>query len=69
MLLAIAGPATNPISMKKDHLHYDVRKARIYRDVYRPSSKLSRFFGAILAIIFQGQSPVSSTHLYDYRRR
>jgi hypothetical protein len=55
--------------MKKDHLHYDVRKARIYRDVYRPSSKLSRFFGAILAIIFQGQSPVSSTHLYDYRRR
>jgi hypothetical protein len=55
--------------MKKDHLHYDVRKARIYKDIYRHSSKPSRFFGAILAVILQGQSPVSGTNLFAYRRK
>ncbi|WP_188934501.1 hypothetical protein [Puia dinghuensis] len=53
--------------MKKDYLHYDVRKARIYKDVYRSSSKPSRFFGTLLSIILQGQSPVGGGLLY--RRR
>ncbi|HXB06792.1 MAG TPA: hypothetical protein VNW04_06745 [Puia sp.] len=55
--------------MKKEHLHHDVRKARIYKDIYRSSSKPSRFFGTLLAIILQGQSPVSATSLYAFRRK
>jgi hypothetical protein len=54
--------------MKQDHLPYEVRKARIYKDIYRPSSNLSRFLGALLSIILQGQSPVGSS-LHSQRRR
>jgi len=53
------------MSMKNDQLQYDVRKARIYKDIYRPSSSLSRFLGTLLAVILQGQSQVGSA----YRRR
>ena len=54
--------------MKNDRLPYDVRKARIYRDIYRPSSKPSHFFGALLSILLQGRSPVGSSALYATRR-
>jgi len=55
--------------MKHDHLHYDARNARIYKDIYRPSSKLSRFFGALLSVLIQGQSPVGSSEARLMRRR
>ena len=48
------------MSMKKDHMQYDVRKARIYKDIYRPSSNPSRFFCTLLSIILHGQSQVGS---------
>jgi hypothetical protein len=48
------------MSMKKDHMQYDVRKAKIYKDIYRPSSSPSRFFGTLLSIILHGQSQVGS---------
>lgn len=56
--------------MKKDHLQYDVRKTRIYKDTYRPSStKPSRFFGTLLSIILNGQSQMGSPDVHAYRRR
>lgn len=54
--------------MKNSHMSFDTRNAKIYKDIYRPSSKLSRFFGTILAIIIVGQSPVSSPD-YHYTRK
>jgi hypothetical protein len=56
--------------MKKDHLQYDVRKTRIYKDIYRPSfTKPSRFFGTLLSIILHGQSQMGSPDVHAYRRR
>ena len=51
--------------MLKDNLQYDVRKTRIYKDIYRPSSNLSRFFGTLLSVLLHGQSPLGgSAHVY-----
>jgi hypothetical protein len=58
----------NSISMKQDQLQYDVRKARIYKDIYRPSSNLSRFFGTLLSVLLQGQSQVGG-NAHMYRRK
>ena len=55
--------------MKKDHLQYDVRKTRIYKDIYRPSTNLSRFLGALLSIILHGQSQVGNPDVHVFRRR
>jgi len=54
--------------MKKSNLQFNARKARIYKDIYRPSSNLSRFLGTILSVILQGQSPVSSPDYYHTRK-
>jgi hypothetical protein len=53
--------------MKKDYLRYEVRKAHIYKDIYRPSFKLSYFLGTLLSVILQGQSRTAGSELY--RRR
>lgn len=54
--------------MKKDHLQYDVRKTRIYKDIYRPSSNPSRFFGTLLSIILHGQSQVGTSDAFLSRK-
>ncbi|MHA4810170.1 hypothetical protein ACX0G9_18800 [Flavitalea flava] len=46
--------------MKKHNLSYDTRKTKIYKDIYRPSSSLSRFLGTLLSVIVVGHSPVNS---------
>jgi hypothetical protein len=53
--------------MKKDHMQYDVRNTRIYKDIYRPSPNPSRFLGTLLSIILHGQSQVGSAN-YHLRR-
>jgi hypothetical protein len=40
-------------------MYFDTHKSKIYKDIYRPSSNLSRFFKTILSVIIIGQSPVS----------
>ncbi|HLZ88002.1 MAG TPA: hypothetical protein VKQ52_12195 [Puia sp.] len=55
--------------MKQDHLSYNVRKARIYKDIYRPSFKLSYFLGTLLSVIIHGQSRVGSPSMHEGRRR
>ncbi|HMI62631.1 MAG TPA: hypothetical protein VK518_17060 [Puia sp.] len=54
--------------MKKDHMHYDVRRTRIYKDIYRPSSKPSRFFGTLLSIILNGHSQVGGSDAFLSRK-
>ena len=54
--------------MKKDHMQYDVRKTRIYKDIYRPSSKPSRFLGTILSVILNGQSQVGTSDAFLSRK-
>jgi len=55
------------MSMNKDHMSFDTRNTKIYKDIYRPSSKISRFLGTILSVILVGQSPV--THTDHHLRR
>lgn len=45
--------------MNKTHMSFDTRNTKIYKDIYRPSSNISRFLGTILSIILRGQSPVT----------
>ncbi|HEV2479919.1 MAG TPA: hypothetical protein VGS79_09640 [Puia sp.] len=56
--------------MQKHYLQYDTRKARIYKEIYRPSSlSLPRFLGTLLSILFQGQSQVGGNNLRLHKRR
>ncbi len=55
--------------MNKDHMSFDTRNAKIYKDIYRPSSKISRFLGTILSVILMGQSPVTHTDYHHMRRK
>ncbi|HEV9036654.1 MAG TPA: hypothetical protein VGQ51_08540 [Puia sp.] len=54
--------------MKKEQLKHAVRKTRIYKGIYRPSSNLSRFLTTLLSILLQGQSPAGGSFT-DRRRR
>lgn len=48
-------------------MHYDVTHAKIYKTMYRPSSNLVRFAKSLMAVIMQGNSPIS-TSPYTKRR-
>jgi hypothetical protein len=54
--------------MKKDHMQYDVRNTRIYKDIYRPSPNPSRFLGTLLSIILRGHSQVGSSDAHFIRK-
>ncbi|HMH21710.1 MAG TPA: hypothetical protein VK563_08035 [Puia sp.] len=54
--------------MKNDSMRFDTRNAKIYKDIYRPSSNLSRFLGTILSVILRGQSPVNSPDHHYIRK-
>jgi hypothetical protein len=54
------------MSMKKSHMQFDVRKARIYKDIYRPSPNPSRFLSTLLNIILHGHSQVGNQ---DFSRK
>lgn len=55
--------------MNHNQVQYEVRKARIYKDMYRPSSNLSHFFGTLLSVLFQGQSQVGGTNIRLHKRK
>lgn len=55
--------------MNHELVQYEVRKSRIYKDIYRPSSNLPRFFGTLLSVLFQGQSQVGGNNLRPYKRK
>ena len=54
--------------MNKNHMYFDTRNTKIYKDMYRPSSKLSRFLGTILSIILVGQSQVGNPDYHHLRK-
>jgi hypothetical protein len=49
-------------------MYFETRKTRIYKDIYRPSSKISNFLGTILSVIIMGQSPVSNQDNHHLRK-
>jgi len=53
--------------MERSNMYYDVHKTMIHKNVYRPSSNLSRFARFLFSIILVGQSPIQ--HNRDYARR
>jgi len=46
--------------MIRNHMQYDVRRARIYKEAYRPNP--FRFVMNLLSIILLGQSQVGSSN-------
>jgi len=47
--------------MQKNTMYYDTRRAKIHKDIYRPSSNVLRFFRSLLAVLMVGKSPISSS--------
>jgi hypothetical protein len=53
----------------KDQLQFQVRKARIYKDMYRPAPSLTRFLVTLLSVLINGRSQVGYPDHYIHRRR
>ncbi|WP_315818932.1 hypothetical protein [Paraflavitalea speifideaquila] len=47
-------------------MYYDTHRAKICKDIYRPSSNLFRVFKSLLTVLMIGKSPIS-TPLTKYR--
>lgn len=54
--------------MYNENRQQDVRRTRIYKGLYRPSSNLARFLGTILSILLRGQSQVGTTDPMYFRK-
>jgi hypothetical protein len=54
--------------MNKDSMQFDTRQARIYKDIYRPSSNISRFLGTLLSVILVGQSQIGNPDYHHFRK-
>ena len=50
-----------PISMEKNNMYFDTHKAKILKDLYRPSPNLARFIKSLFTVVLSGQSPVSGS--------
>ena len=53
-----------PISMEKNNMYYDTNKARIFKDLYRPTPNLTRFFKSLFTVVLSGQSPLGSSAVH-----
>jgi len=49
----------NDLIMKNKSITHSYEEARIYRDHYRPSLNVFRFFRAILGAVISGSSPAA----------
>jgi len=54
--------------MKKNEMYFDVHNAKIYKDLYRPSTNISRFFKTLWGIMVVGDSPISSQKYYSNKK-
>jgi hypothetical protein len=54
--------------MQNNSRYYEVEKAKVYKDLYRPSTSLSRFFKTLLGIMVSGNSPISHQKYYSSKR-
>jgi hypothetical protein len=54
--------------MKNNHMEFDTRNTKIYKDIYRPSFRINRFIGTILSIILIGQSQAGNPDYHHFRK-
>lgn len=47
--------------MPKNTMYYDTHRAKICRDMYRPSSNIFRFLQSLLAVLMVGRSPITNS--------
>jgi len=49
-------------------MYFDVHKAKVYKEIYRPSVHLSRLFRSLMVVIMSGQSPMGKPS-YQHNRK
>ena len=54
--------------MEKNSKYYDIHRTRIYKDLYRRSANLPRFFKAVIGIFLTGGSPISK-HGHNFTKK
>jgi hypothetical protein len=47
--------------MQKNTMYYDTHRAKICKDMYRPSSNIFKFLQSLLAVLMVGRSPITGT--------
>lgn len=47
--------------MQKNTMYYDTHRAKICKDMYRPSSNILRFLRSLIAVLMVGRSPITSS--------
>jgi hypothetical protein len=47
--------------MQKNLMYFDTHRAKICKDIYRPSSNILRFVKSLLAVLMMGQSPIGQS--------
>ena len=52
--------------MQKNIMYYDTHRAKICKDMYRPSSNIIRFLRSLVTVLMVGRSPIT-TSLNKYR--
>ena len=57
------------ISVKKNNMYFDTQRAKVYKDSYRPSSNIYRFFKCLMSVIVDGHSPSGSYIHYRQKRK
>ncbi|HYF32378.1 MAG TPA: hypothetical protein VD993_14740 [Chitinophagaceae bacterium] len=47
--------------MEKNNMYYDTHKAKILRDLYKPSPNLARFIKSLFTVVISGKSPLGNS--------
>jgi hypothetical protein len=55
--------------MEKNNMQHHIQQTMIHRNVYRPSSSVTRFARFIFSILLVGQSPINYRAQYDRRSK
>ena len=42
--------------MEKNNMYYDTHKAKIFKDLYKPSPNLTRFIKSLFTVVVSGKS-------------
>ncbi|HLY69420.1 MAG TPA: hypothetical protein VKR53_06800 [Puia sp.] len=54
--------------MQKSNMYFDTSKAKIYKDIYRPSSGLFTFFRSILSVVLSGHPVTGNPSYYRIKK-
>ena len=50
--------------MEKNNMYYDTHKAKILKDLYKPSPNLARFIKSLFTVVVSGKSPLGNSAAY-----